>query len=388
MRQLLVIFRKELKDNLRDRRSLFAALLLPVVVGAMMFIIFGSRARDGRQGVTLKVAVAGAERAPSLVSFLRQQGAIVEAAPSDYENRIRAGSLDAVLIVPERYGDEFVSAHPAKLKLIADYSRTSSLTTANRIGAVVRGYSSQVASLRLLARGISPEVAEPVDIQEADLSTQKSRSATLLSMVPVYLLVAICTAGLYAAVDSTAGERERGSLEPLLLNPVPRQTLVSGKWLAVATFSVAGFLVTLASVLLVLNLIPLEQAGISMSLGPREVGLLVLIAVPLALFVSALELMLATFARTVREGQTYLSVVPLVAFLQGIIMEVNHVNGASWMSFPPFLGQQVLFSSLMRGEAGMQFGLVMAAVVSAGLTFACLTSTARLLQDESIVLAR
>jgi sodium transport system permease protein len=388
MRQLLAIFRKELKDNLRDRRSLFAALLLPVMVSVMMFIIFGSRARDGRQGVTLSIAVSGAERAPSLVSFLRQQGATVEAAPPDYENRIRGGSLDAVLIVPERYGDEFVSAQPAKLKLIADYSRASSLTTANRIGAVIRGYSGQVAGLRLLARGISPEVAEPVEIQESDLSTQKSRSATLLSMVPIYLLVAICIAGLYTAVDSTAGERERGSLEPLLLNPVPRQTLVSGKWLAVATFSVGGFVITLACMLLVLNLIPLEQAGISMSLGPREVSLLVLIAVPLALFVSALELMLATFARTVREGQTYLSVVPLVAFLPGLIMEVNHVNSASWMSFVPFLSQQILFSSLMRGEAGLQSGLVMAAVVSVGLTLVCLKSTARLLQDETIVLAR
>jgi sodium transport system permease protein len=388
MKQLLAIFRKELKDNLRDRRSLFAALLLPVMVGAMMFIIFGSRARDGRQGVTLSIAVSGADRAPSLVGFLRQQGATIEAAPPDYENRIRAGTLDAVLIVPERYGDEFASAQPAKLMLIADYSRASSLTTANRIGTVIRGYSGQVASLRLLARGISPEVAEPVDIQESDLSTQKSRSATLLSMVPIYLLVAICMAGLYAAVDSTAGERERGSLEPLLLNPVPREILVFGKWLAVATFSVGGFVITLASMLLVLAVIPLEQAGISMSLGPREIGLLVLIAVPLAFFVSALELMLATFARTVREGQTYLSIVPLAAFLPGLIMEANHVSSASWMSFVPFLGQQILFASLMRGQSGLQFGLVMAAVVSVGFTVTCLKRTARLLQNETIVLTR
>jgi sodium transport system permease protein len=388
MSQLLAIFRKEVKDSLRDRRSMFAAFLLPVMIGAMMFLIFGSRARDGRQGVTLRIAVSGAERAPSLIGFLRQQGATVEAPPADYERRVRDGSLDAVLIIPERYGDEFTSARPARLQLIADYSRASSFTTAARIGAVIRGYSGQVARLRLLSRGISPEVADPVEIQERDLSTQKSRSATLLSAVPIYLLIAICTAGLYAAVDSTAGERERGSLEPLLLNPVPRQTLVSGKWLAVAAFAFGGFVVTLASILLVLDLIPLEQAGISVSLGAREVGLLVLIAVPLELFVSALELMLATFARTVREGQTYLSVVPLVAFLPGLVMETNHVNAASWMSFVPFLSQHVLFSSLMRGEASLQSGLVIAAVMSGGLTLACLKGTARLLCDETIVLIR
>jgi sodium transport system permease protein len=388
MRQLLAIFRKELKDNLRDRRSLFATLLLPGVVGVMMFVLFGSRARDGRQGVALTVSIAGSERAPSLVNFLRQQGATVDPAPPDFENRIRNGSLDAVLIVPENYGDEFVSARPAKLKLIADYSRGSSLNTATRIGEAIRHYSGQVASIRLLARGVSPEVAEAVDLQEADLSTQKSRSATLLSVVPIYLLVAICIAGLYAAVDSTAGERERGSLEPLLLNPVPRETLVSGKWIAVTMFSIGGFVITLASMLLVLSLIPLEQVGITLGIGPREIGRLVLIGLPLALFASALELMLATFARTVREGQTYLSIVPLAAFLPGLIMEANHVNAAPWMSFIPFLGQQMLFFSVMRGETGPRFGLLIATATSVALAVICLKTTARLLQDEKIVIAR
>jgi sodium transport system permease protein len=388
MKQLVAIFRKELKDNLRDRRSLFATLLLPVMVGVMMFIIFGSRAREGRHGVVLTVTIAGSERAPSLVNFLRQQGAEVNRAPPDYEQRIRNGSLDAVLIVSDHYGEEFVSARPARLKLIADYSRRSSLDTATRIDEVIRRYSGQVGGLRLLARGVSPEVAQAILLREADLSTQQSRSASLLSMVPIYLLVALCIAGLYAAVDSTAGERERGSLEPLLLNPVPRLTLVSGKWMAVAMFSIGGFVITLASMLLVLNLIPLEQAGMSLGIGRREIGFLVLIALPLALFVSALELMLATFARTVREGQTYLSVLPLVALLPGLIMDANHVSAASWMSLVPFLGQQMLFSSLLRGEAGPPFGMLIAAAASVALAVTCLKSTARLLRDERIVIAR
>lgn len=388
MNQFLAVLSKELKDSLRDRRSLFAALLLPVVASAMMYIIFGSRAREGRQGITLKVSISGAERVPSLVNFLRQQGSVVDPAPSDYEDRIRAGTLDAVLIVPERYDEDFAAARPAKLQLIADYSRESSLVTATRIGQTIRGYSGQVANLRLLARGISPEVAMPVDLQEEDLSTQKSRSATLLSIVPIYLLVALCIAGLYAAVDSTAGERERGSLEPLLLNSVPRQILVLGKWSAVAVFSIGGFAITLASMLLVLNLIPLEQAGISMGIGPREIGILVLIAIPLALFVTALELMLATFARTVREGQTYLSVVPLIAFLPGLIIEVNHVKAGAWMSVVPILGQQLQFLALMRGELTAQSGLVLPSGVSLALTVACLKGTARLLQDEKLVFGR
>jgi sodium transport system permease protein len=388
MKQLLAILRKELKDSLRDRRSVFAALLVPILIPLMLGVVFGSMARDGKKGRPLIISLSGGERAPSLVNFLTQEGATVQPAPADFEGLVRDGKLDAVLVVPEKYGDEFASARPAKLKLVADFSRSSAQETIARIGDVIRRYSGQVSGLRLLARGISPEVAQAIDLQETDLSTQKSRSATLLGMIPFLLITTIFIAGMYVAVDSTAGERERGSLEPLLLNPVRRQTLISGKWLAVMLFTFGGFGLTLASVLAVLNLIPLQYIGISLGIGAHEVVTLLLIALPFAIFISALELLLATFARTVREGQTYLSLLPLVPLLPGLLMEFRHLNPATWMSAVPVLGQQILFAALMRGENGPPFGLSIAAVVSVALALLCLKHTARLLENEKIVLAR
>jgi sodium transport system permease protein len=388
MKQLLAILRKELKDSLRDRRSVFAALLVPFLIPLMLGIGFGVMAHDGKKGRPLTITLSGGERAPSLVSFLKQEGATIQPAPADFEALVRDGKLDAVVVVPEKYGEEFVSARPAKLKLVADFSRGSAEETILRVTQVIGRYSSQVSGLRLLARGVSPEVAQAVDLQETDLSTQKSRSAVLLGMIPMILMTVILIAGVYVAVDSTAGERERGSLEPLLLNPVRRQTLVSGKWLAVVAFTVGGFGLTLASILVVLNAIPLQNIGISLGIGAREVMIILLIALPFAIFISALELLLATFARTVREGQLYLSLLPLVPLLPTMLMEFRHVNPATWMSAVPVLGQQVLFASLMRGENGPPFGLLIAATVSVTLAVVCLTHTARLLEDEKIVLAR
>jgi sodium transport system permease protein len=388
MKQLLAILRKELKDSVRDRRSVFAALLAPVLIPLMLGVGFGSMAHDGKQGRPLIITLSGGERAPSLVSFLEQEGATVQPAPADFEAMVRHGKLDAVVVVPEKYGEEFVSARPAKLKLVADFSRSSAEETILRVREVIGRYSSQVSAMRLLARGVSPAVAQAVDLQETDLSTQKSRSATLLRMIPMILMMVILIAGVYVAVDSTAGERERGSLEPLLLNPVQRQTLVSGKWLAVVAFTVGGFGLTLVSILVVLNLIPLQNLGISLDIGAREVVIMLLIALPFAIFISALELLLATFARTVREGQLYLSLLPLVPLLPTMLMELLHVNPATWMSAIPVLGQQILFSSLMRGEDGPPFGLLIAATVSVVLAWFCLKHTARLLEDEKIVLAR
>jgi len=388
MKQLLAILRKELRDSLRDRRSVFAALLVPVLIPFMLVIVFGSMAHDGKKGRPLIITLSGGERAPSLVSFLKEAGVTIQPAPADFEALVRDGELDAVVVVPEKYGEEFVSARPAKLKLVADFSRSSSQETILRVIEVIGRYSSQVSAMRLLARGVNPEVAQVIDLQETDVSTQKSRSATLLGIIPIILMTVILIAGVYVAVDSTAGERERGSLEPLLLNPVPRQTLVSGKWLAVVAFNIGGFGLTLAGTLVVLNLIPLQNIGISLGIGAREVVIMLLIALPFALFISALELFLATFARTVREGQTYLSLLPILPLLPAMLMEFHHVNPATWMSAIPVLGQQVLLASLMRGENGPPFGLFIAATVSGVLAVVCLKHTAQLLEDEKIVLAR
>jgi len=388
MKQLFAILRKELKDSLRDRRTVFAALLVSVLIPLMLGIGFGTMAHDGKKGRPLIITLSGGTRAPSLVSFLKKEGATVQPAPANFEALLREGKLDAVVVVPETYGEEFSSTRPAKLRLVADFSRSSAEETILRVTQVIGRYSSQVSAMRLLARGISPEVAQAVNLQETDLSTQKSRSATLLRIIPMILMMVILIAGVYVAVDSTAGERERGSLEPLLLNPVPRQTLVSGKWLAVVVFNIGGFGLTLASMLVVLNLIPLQNIGMSLGIGAREVVIMLLIALPFALFISALELLLATFARTVREGQTYLSLLPIAPLLPTMLMEFHHVNPATWMSAIPVLGQQILLASLMRGENGPPFGLFIAATVSGALAVVCLKHTAQLLEDEKIVLAR
>jgi sodium transport system permease protein len=388
MKLLSAVLRKELKDCLRDRRSVFAALLFPLMVPLVLGIIFGSRAREGKEGLPLEINLAGAEHAPSLVAFLEQQGATIHPAPENFELLVRDGKLDAVMVISQRYGEEFLSARPAKLDLIADFSRRSSEETATRISAAIARYNGEIAGLRLLARGVSPEVAKAVDLQAKDLSTPESRSAALLSIVPIYLLTALCIGGIYGAVDMTAGERERGSLEALLLNPVPRQTLVSGKWLVVALLSAGSFSLTLATSMMVLNVIPLRRIGISLGIGAREVLTMVAIALPLALFMSALELLLATFARTVREGQTYLSLLPLAGFVPGLLMEANHVHAAAWMTGVPVLGQQVLFSAVMRGESGPPFGIAISALVSLALAAICLRSTTRLLVSEKIVFGR
>src|SRR5215467_12596448 len=160
MKQLFAILRKELKDSLRDRRTVFAALLVPVLIPLMLGIGFGTMAHDGKKGRPLIITLSGGTRAPSLVSFLKKEGATVQPAPANFEALLREGKLDAVVVVPETYGEEFSSTRPAKLRLVADFSRSSAEETILRVTRVIGRYSSQVSAMRLLARGVSPEVAQ------------------------------------------------------------------------------------------------------------------------------------------------------------------------------------------------------------------------------------
>src|SRR5262249_12216671 len=135
------------------------------------------------------------------------------------------------------FGDRVSRGLTAKLRLVADTSRTASSAKLARTRALMQGYSSQLASLRLTARGIAPEGAAPVRTDDVDVSSLDQRPVNALLALPIFFAAAALMCSMRVAVDATAGERERGSLEPLLLNPLTSGTIVGGKWLAASIVS-------------------------------------------------------------------------------------------------------------------------------------------------------
>ncbi len=199
------------------------------------------------------------------------------------------------------------------------------------------------------------------------------------------IILATFIAGVNVAIDTTAGERERHSLEPLLVNPVPRRTLTAGKWLAASIFSGAGFALTLASLLFALSRVPLQQIGIDLEIGTRETIGLLLSVLPLTLFASGLQVALATFARSYKEAQTYLSMLVILPMVPHFIASMTTLGDAWWMHLIPALGQHVLVTGVLGGEP-FSIPLFLTATLSAViLGYACVEITARLFQREHIV---
>lgn len=354
MRKFFTVALKESVDNLRDRRTLFTVLVFgplfgPLFYTVMMHAIIDRQVADLDR--PLKLAVAGAEYAPGLMDYLRQHNVVISAAPADPRAAVKAGKLPVVLVVSHDYALAFGSGRPADVELVMDRSRDSARRDVARAQQVLETYSRAVGALRLLARGVDPRALQPVVIEDADVSTPRSRAVLLLGMMPYFLLFAAILGAFYLAIDTTAGERERGSLEPLLTTAVPRTTLVAGKLAAVTLFSAVSLAIDLVALVFCQGLIPAARVGISIDFSPASALVTFLVCLPFCLFIAGLLSVVASFTRSYKEAQTWLSFVMLLPIVPVLALVMYPQEPAGWMMFLPSLSQDVLITQLIKGEA-------------------------------------
>ena len=387
-RQVRTVWRKEMVDALRDRRSLMTALLYPVLMPLMITVMFGALARLESSERPLETPVVGREHAPNLVAWLEEQGVVVVDPPDDPDAAVRDGDVDLVLVIDEEYGEQFRSVQPAVVRIVHDSSRTASRTSIGRARNLLRAYSNQVALLRLMARGVSPGVMQAVRVDDLDLATPAQSAARFFSMLPMFLILASFIGGLNVAIDTTAGERERRSLEPLLVNPVSRAALTAGKWLTTSVFGLASAWLTLVTFLLMMRFVPLEQLGVQLSLGGPQLLLMAIAVAPMALFASSLQMFAATFARSFKEAQTYVSLLVFVPMIPGMVTQIYPLQAALWMMLVPALSHQLLLIDIMGGEPVAAADLAVSAAATALLGGAFFALTSRMLRQERIVFGR
>lgn len=347
---------KELVDGLRDRRTVLMALAFPLLGPVVLTAALSLASREARSteedGVTLPVA--GREHAPALVAFLGEGAITVVAAPADPEAAVRAGHADAVLVISPEFEARLRAGEPAPLRLVVDESRRATSpaghTPADRVLARLEGWARQTAAQRLLLRGIHPAVISPLAVERTDVSTATSRAAVLFSVMPYFLVMAIFIGGMAVAIDTTAGERERQSLEPLLANPVPRSALVLGKAAASSFFSLLALTETAIGFAVVPLLLPAERMAFSFKLEPQIVAAIYVMCLPLLLAANALMILVAARARSFKAAQTTLSFLMMVPAAPGFVLAMSAVKPQPWMKAVPSLAEQLVMMQLLRGE--------------------------------------
>jgi sodium transport system permease protein len=353
MKGLTTVLRKEIKENIRDRRAIFNSLLLGPILFPLMFVglvWFTTSAEQERAEKVLEVPVVGSENAPSLIRFLEQQGVVIKEPPDDPEAVVRSQEELVIIRIPEEFAEKWSEGEPAPVEVISDPSRQESSVPIRRVKLLLAGYGQQIGVLRLQLRGISPQLASAIMIRDIDLSTPKSRALLAMIFLPYVLMITAFTGGMHLAMDTTAGEKERKSLEPLLINPVPRWQIMSGKLITTMLFAMASLALTLVSFKIVLPLMPIGAFGIDLSLDVETLLLILLVIAPVAILAASLLTLLASFAKSYREAQSYMGLVVMIPLIPSIIFMANPVKPDTWMMSIPLFSQNLLIGEFVRGD--------------------------------------
>ncbi|MET0288889.1 MAG: ABC transporter permease [Pseudoxanthomonas sp.] len=368
LKTLWVVMRKELVDLFRDRRTLLLTIGLGPVLMPLLLLGIGTLGEKRVKALTekpLELPVVGKEHAPNLIAWLEGQNVTIKAPPQDIPAAIANQQEDLVMRISADYGKHWRASEPAAVEILFDSTRQDAQVPVQRLQGLLGAYGAQVGSLRLFARGVNPGAMAAVQVQRVDLATmeaQRGRFAALF--LPYFLILSVFIGGAHVVFDSTAGERERQSLEPLLATPAPRGGIVSGKLAAACAVSMLSIVLILLSFKLTAQFSPTVGRQMSVSFG--AMAQLLAILLPMAVIGTSLLTFLAASAKSMKEAQSHIGWLMLLPMIPSIVLMVNPLKTELWQFCVPFLSQNQLILKVVRGEvvSAQQWGVYLACALT------------------------
>ena len=379
MRGTLAVFRKEVIDALRDRRTLIAILISSVAMGPFILLLLsGLISSMERQVESKTVLVSSLTASPRLVNYLQRQNLLVEEAPPDFEQQIRSGTLERPVIeIEEGFDERLADGLRPKATVLTNSDHKAAVAGAQRAERLLHGFERETGLLGLAAMGVSRDLLQPIEVDDIDLASRSPVGAQFTSMLPYFILMAVVYGALTAALDTTAGERERRSLEPLLMTPASSWALVLGKWGAITAVAMAITVLSSLSFVPSQWLVQSETLSALIQFGLREALSFVVILIPLGGALASLLMAVAIRSKTFREAQSTSTFVVLGASLMPAISFLNPSAEAAWHEWVPALAQFQIMGRVMKGEALPWGSLGISTLVCALIVAACLASVAR-----------
>lgn len=337
----------------------------------------------------MTLPVIGAEHAPTLMAVLESQDIKVEPknmSEQQIRDAISNREFKVALRIPADFAERWAKSEPAAVQIFVDSSdQFGSDASAARVSRAINGYSRQISQTRLLLRGIDPTSTLPVSVQEIDVSTPASRAVFALGMLSYLTIFAMLFGGMYLAIDATAGERERGSLESLLTAPMPRTHLIYGKIAATAAYMLISMALTLTACAIALRYVRLEEFGMSISMDALTTAKLFAVSAPLALFGAGLLTVVASFTRSFREAQSYLTFAISIPTLPLAFVGLLQIDPSPLVMATPSLSQHFLMMQILSGENPMLMDILYSASTSLLVGAVLCWVAGRLYERETIL---
>ncbi|RUO75843.1 ABC transporter permease [Idiomarina seosinensis] len=378
MSKIVTIWRKEFRDALRDKRSVLAAMSYAFFGPMLMAVAFFFLINQLTDPSDVEITIDGKQHAPQLVEHLKTQGVVQRQEPwPDTVNPIK-------LTIPESWDQQLKSAEPVTVILRADWSAQKQQTEIKRVERAVQSYAAKVTNYRLLLRGLDPRVVQPINLSKQDVATRGSKAALIMGSVLVFILLSVFWSGMNVAIDISAGERERNSLELLLSQPLSTESIVWGKTLAAASFAIFGGALSLILIPVIFQFVPLQEIGMSVEFSAFMIILMFVLLIPLALLATTLQLFVSFRAKNFKEAQTYISFLLIIPMAASFGVEFARLK-TPILYYLPLTGQHQAFLSLIRGEAVNWFGIGVSALTTLVFAYLLALFISRMLNSEKTV---
>lgn len=387
MSSISIVWRKELIDALRDKRALKLAFLSPVLMvfmfAGMMFFTISLQSDSKEEAITLPVE--GAEYVPELIHWFKEHQVIIEPAPEDAYGAVQAQTLEYALIIPKEAKEQHQKGKSVDVWLVYDASKASVHSKLGTLRQLFYQWNGMQASLNLLARGVSPQLVSPVAWHESNVADEQKMGGLILAGVPLLFMMCAVMGSLGFAADMTAGERERRSLESLLINPVTSIQLILGKWVAAVLLSIAVVVLCLVLMGIALHFIPFNELGLRVDVTLLALVKTLLALIPVTFVAAGLQLSLGILARSFKDAQSYMGFLVLLPMVPFIIITMNPDWYAPWHLWVPLLGQQTVLKDLLLGEAIPSIAFLAFWVSSVPITFILLWFSAKQLRKATTI---
>ncbi|KLV03167.1 hypothetical protein ABT56_20650 [Photobacterium aquae] len=370
---LRALFVKEWRQATRCSRTLLAGLYF--AIGAPLLTVLGfsfGMSMIGDNSAT-KIHIVGKGMAPDLVAFLNNYQ--IEHVPED--------DAHFTLVIGDRYAEQMHIAEPATVTIVADFSDEKLMGKLSRVQALLQGYSAEVASLRLLSRGVDPVVINPLDIQVKDISSSQDKGALFVGMILFLFIYSLFISCLSMAIDTTAGEREKETLVLLLSHPVMPQTIIIAKVLCVSLMSYIGYLLSVLSTKFILPFAPWDELGMKVEIGTEMVLVLAVIGLPLAFLCSSFLMLTSFLAKSFKEAQSYVTFALIVPMLAISAVMFNVAGGS--IEYWPLVGQTYTLLEFVGGQEISTVAVLVQAGGTLALTALLVLAMAKLLRREAFI---
>lgn len=328
-----IIFFKELKDMLRDKKTIIVSLLIPLLLMPLLSFVLGKSMNSAEADVNANTKIVMVDTGnSSLGKALKQDKTIKFEVYTDGEAAVKDGKALLFIEIPKDFDVNISNGHISDLKIFYDNTSQKSSLALSKVTGIVDSLSKQIVTDRLTKKNIDTKILTPINIAKTSLQKEENAQGQIIlgMIIPMFVLLYSATGTIAAATDLGAGEKERGTLEPLLTTKAGRQYILTGKLFAITTM---GFMVSICSMIgLIISMkIPdgiFASGSSALSLSYGSIALIGLITIITTMFFGALELGVSIYARSFKEAQTYLvpfSIVPLFAAYGTMMMDAKDI---------------------------------------------------------------